>query len=241
MRLFALATVSIAAFLTLNLATLGLLALAVLALLPVAGQPVAESMRQLFVVAVVAFTITVVNALFSASSQTDSFFAWGPLNLSVAGLQLGLAIGVRVILLASAAIVFLASIDPLQLASRLSAVLRVPDRYALSLVIGLRTVPYLLSQFAAMRLAWRGRAVRRDPQKKTSAHAPVVGFPTALLVNAIVRSQDVAATMTSRSFDPYGPRTRLPYRGAPVADWAFVIVATAVVVGALVAPIWLHG
>lgn len=187
------------------------------------------------ILVIIAAVLTLTNALFSANTDGIVFFAWGPFSLSSAGLVAALAVGLRVLALSLPAVLLLSTTDPVLLADGLQQQLRVPARYAMSMVVGLRLMPLMASnwrEFSAARRA-RGLAVTGPVTAVRSALERTVG----LLIQSLRVAVRMATAMQARGFDPYGQRTFARDSSLAARDGVAVVLTLAVVALALYAAI----
>lgn len=131
---------------------------------------------------------------------------------SVAG---GIATGMRAIGMAIPMVLILSTTSPSDLGSALSQQLRVPHRFVLGALAGMRLLGLLAEEFNTLKLARRARGVGDfgSPVQRAKAN---LGQVLALLVQAIRRAGRLAITMEAKGFG-VGPRSWLntPRFGGP--------------------------
>ena len=174
--------------------------------------------------------IMLINALFSGNTDGTVFLDWGPFTLSTAGLLEASAIGVRVFALSLPAVLLLSTTDPVLFSDGVQQQLRVPARYAMASVIGLRLLPLLANDWTQMSAARRARGLSStNPLRAVRSGASrMVG----LLVISLRRALRMALALQARGFEPYAQRTNARESVLRPRDWIAMAAATAVVVGA---------
>ncbi len=146
--------------------------------------------------------------------------------------EIGLAVGLRITVIALAGSLALATTDPTDLAAGLIAHLHVPARLAVGALASLRLVPILGAELRTIRLARRARGVDagRDP---VSAVRLAVGALLTLLVSAIRRSSRMALAMDARGFDSRRLRTLARPPRMRARDWLLLVASVALGIGAV--------
>ena len=168
----------------------------------------------------------------SVIGLTNSLLVGNP----TAGLEeragIGVALALRLLAIASAGVLALATTDPADLSAGLIGHLRVPPRLAVGALASLRLVPILATEWQTIRLARRARGV-------DAGRNPLVGIRLwlgavlAILVATIRHSTRLATAMDARGFDSGVPRTLArPPRLRP-ADWLLIVAATTLALGAV--------
>jgi energy-coupling factor transport system permease protein len=148
---------------------------------------------------------------------------WWAIEVSDGSLQLGLATLLRVLAIGLPAVLLFVTIDPTDLADGLAQLLRLPARFVLGGLAGLRLVGLFVDDWRALTLARRARGVA-----ESGALRRFLGQSFSLFVLSIRRGSKLATAMEARGF------------GAPVArswarpsvfrgrDWVTLVVALAV-------------
>lgn len=174
--------------------------------------------------------IMLINALFSGNTDGTVLLDWGPFTLSTAGLLEASAIGVRVFALSLPAVLLLSTTDPVLFSDGVQQQLKVPARYAMASVIGLRLLPLLANDWNQMSAARRARGLSStNPwQAVRSGTSRMVG----LLVISLRRALRMALALQARGFEPYAARTDARESILRTSDWIAMTVAVVVVVGA---------
>ncbi len=182
--------------------TLVLIALAVA--IPLIGIPPRALLRRALPVFLAAIGIGFFNAL---------------LSRDVAG---GIAIGLRLMGIALAGIVAVASIDPTDLADALVEHLHAPRRFTVGALAAFRLMPLFADEWQTIALARRARGL--DNARVTAFFS----MTRLLLVAAIRRATRLAVAMDGRGFAQAGCRTLARPRSIDVRGWALVVASIAV-------------
>lgn len=235
-KLAAALIVSVALLLSIDVVsaavTLGLTVL----LLPLARLRLRELWLRLWPIVIAAVIASAVTVLYGRPSGETSW-QWGLLHISDGSITLALAILLRVLAIAVPNVVLFATTDPTDLADALAQLARLPARFVLGALAGLRLVGLLISDWRELELARRARGVADTGRVRRAA-----GQAFALLVLAIRRGSALATAMEARGFGAPVPRTwARASRWAP-RDIALVVlalgVATASVLAAIAAGTW---
>lgn len=176
---------------------------------------------------IVALVIATSNALF-ASVNTDptatELFRLGPIRLTSEAIALGVAVGLRVLAVASVGAVFALTTDSTRLTDSLVQQLRAPERFAYGALAAYQAIPRFAEDLTSLRQA---RRIRGLP----GSWHPRLLF--GLLVLAIRHGDRLALAMDARAFGS-GPRSRYRDLRWTSLDVAIGFAAIAVLVGALV-------
>lgn len=152
----------------------------------------------------------------------------GFFNALVGGSAIGgLAVALRLVGIALAGVVAIASIDPTDLADALVEHLHAPRRFTVGALAAFRLMPLFADEWQTLALARRARGL------------PGAGRVTAfrsmtlsLLVAAIRRATRLAVAMDGRGFAAAGCRTIARPRAIGQRDWLLLTSAVAVAVSA---------
>jgi energy-coupling factor transport system permease protein len=195
-----------ALFITIDPVTPALVLIAEIIAVPLIGVPVGALLRRALPVLVAAIGIGFFNALLSGD---------------VMG---GVAIGLRLVGIALAGIIAVASIDPTELSDALVQHLHAPRRFTVGALAAFRLMPLFADEWQTIALARRARGV--DTGRITGF------FPMTrtLLVAAIRRATRLAVAMDGRGFADPGCRTLARPRAFAARDWALVAGAIALAV-----------
>lgn len=134
------------------------------------------------------------------------WFSAGIVSITDGSVALGLAIGLRVLAIGIPGIVLLATTDPTDLADGLSQVLRLPARFVLGALAGLRLVGMFVDDWHSLALARRARGVGDGGGLRGRARR-FAGLAFALLVLSVRRGSKLATAMEARGFGSDEPRT----------------------------------
>ena len=124
------------------------------------------------------------------------------MRISEGSLTLALATFFRVLAIGLPAVVLFVTVDPTDLADGLAQLLRLPARFVLGALAGMRLLGLLTDDWRALALARRARGVA-----DTGRVRRVLGMAFALLVLSIRRGSTLATAMEARGFGGTGPRT----------------------------------
>lgn len=232
--LLVVCVLTVAAVWTLDLNVLLALLLLETIVIPFLGLPIKAIAVRVLPLIVIAAVVVLTNALFSGIVPEDPShswaWAWGPLTLSVEALQATAPIGLRILVLSIPAVLLLGTIDPTDLADSLTRHLKLPARYALSMVVGLRLLPQLHADWREQSAAMRARGI--DIKNPLVAVRLAPSRLVNLLVFALRRATRSATTMTAKGFEPYAPRTLA--RESVLRPVDFAAVAAVVVAAVLI-------
>ncbi|WP_167139248.1 energy-coupling factor transporter transmembrane component T [Diaminobutyricimonas sp. TR449] len=146
-------------------------------------------------------------------------------RVSDGSLELALATMLRVLAIALPAVVLFVTIDPTDLADGLAQVLRLPARFVLGALAGLRLISLFFDDWRSLELARRARGVADRGRIRR-----MLGQAFALLVLSIRRGSKLATAMEARGFGSSRTRTWARPSRFRSADWA--VAASGLVVGA---------
>ncbi|MET0812796.1 MAG: energy-coupling factor transporter transmembrane component T [Microbacterium sp.] len=132
----------------------------------------------------------------------EVYVEWGLLRISEGSIDLALAIFLRVLAIALPSIILFVTTDPTDLADGLAQLLRLPARFVIGALAGLRLVGLLIDDWRELSLARRARGVADAGRLRRFA-----GQAFALFVLAIRRGTKLSTAMEARGFDAPGPRT----------------------------------
>jgi len=134
------------------------------------------------------------------SGQTH--FQFLLVHVTDGSIELAIATFLRVLAIALPAIVLFATIDPTDLADGLAQVLKLPARFVIGALAGLRLVGLFLDDWKSLELARRARGVAdRGKVRRFLSQA------FALLVLSIRRGSKLATAMEARGFGSSTPRS----------------------------------
>jgi len=157
----------------------------------------------------------------------EVFARWGFIIISEQSINYGIAIAVRVLALGLAVLATMSHIDPTDMADGLMQVVRLPSRFVLGTLAGLRLVTALQRDWKSMELARRARGLGDSQLLKRLG---TMAF--ALLVSAIRQGTTLATAMEARGFTG-GSRTWARRSIVGWRDGLYLLVALAIVMLAL--------
>lgn len=148
---------------------------------------------------------------------------WWAIEVSSGSVQLGVATFLRVLAIGLPAVLLFVTIDPTDLADGLAQILRLPARFVLGGLAGLRLIGLLADDWRALTLARRARGVA-----ESGALRRMLGQAFALLVLSIRRGSKLATAMEARGFGAEGRRTWARPAAFRVRDGVTLVVAVLV-------------
>lgn len=145
------------------------------------------------------------------------------------GLERGLAISIRFLLIVLSSMLFVSVTDPTLLAHSLTK-LRIPYRYAYALVIALRFLPLFDSENETVRLAQKSRGIHPSVRglKKMLRTIQYTFFP--LLVSALSKAESLSLSMDGRGFGYASTRTYLRRSEWTKTDSLFLLLTLMLVI-----------
>ncbi|GAA5031794.1 energy-coupling factor transporter transmembrane component T family protein [Microbacterium fluvii] len=230
-KLGAAAALTIPLVLTLDPVSAGVALVLELLLFPFAGLGWREFWSRTAIVWVLAPLTAVTIALYGETSGTV-YVDWFLVRISEGSLQLALATMLRVLAIALPSVVLFATVDPTDLADGLGQVLRLPARFVMGGLAGLRMVGLFLDDWRALELARRARGVADRGRLRRFA-----GMAFALLVLSIRRGAKLSTAMEARGFGAPGQRTWA--RPSPFGrrEWMLIALGLTIAAVAIVAAV----
>ena len=208
-----------------------LLVTAVIVLVAWSGIPLRPLPRRMWPVALGALGLGLTAALGNAADRDlalPTLLALGPLRLTPPGLEAGLALALRVLVIGFTSLLVFAPADLTRLADALVQQLHLPDRLAYGSVAAMGLAPRTAADWQATGSARRLRGLA--PRTPAGRLAAVPGRLLVVLVMAFRRGERLALAMDARGFDSGLPRSRYrPVRAGPL-DAVVLAVAVAAVV-----------
>lgn len=161
------------------------------------------------------------------------YASWFVVVISDGSIALAIATVLRVLAIGLPAVVLFVTVDPTDLGDALAQVLRLPARFVLGALAGVRLVGLFADDWRSLELARRARGLGEDGRLRRLA-----GQSFALLVLALRRGGRLATAMEARGFGAPVQRTWARPSHLGRTDWvlllaAAVIGATAVTVSVL--------
>lgn len=202
-------------------------------LVPTSGLPLRALLSRAWPVGLAAISIAVVNVLFATQQLGPTILEIGQLRIGAETLAGAAGLGLRLLAIALAGMLAVATSDPVDVADALVQQLRVSARFAIGALAALRLVPMLAREWQTIGLARRARGVEagRSPLEALRLFGSQL---LSLLVGGIRRASRMAMAMEARGFGALPCRSvARPQRMRP-ADWGWVAGAFALA-GAAVA------
>ncbi len=228
----AVATViGVALVLSIDVVSAAVALLLELALLPWLGLGPRVVMRRLAPI-LVAAPLGAITILLYGQPSGATHLQFLLVHVTDGSIELAVATLLRVLAIATPAVLLFATVDPTELADALAQVLRLPARWVLGALGALRLVGVLVEDWRVLGLARRARGLG-DRGRITTLVAQAFG----LLVLAIRRGTALATAMEARGLGAPGPRTwARPSRLHP-RDGVVVLVGVAIAAAAVSAAI----
>jgi energy-coupling factor transport system permease protein len=170
-------------------------------------------------------------ALYGQTSG-EVYVEWFVVRISEGSLELALATTLRVLAIGLPSVVLFVTVDPTDLADGLAQVVRVPARFVLGALAGLRMIGLFLDDWRALELARRARGVADRGRLRRFA-----GMAFSLLVLSIRRGAKLATAMEARGFGAPGPRTWARESRFGRGEWALMALGLAVALLAIAAAV----
>ncbi|MCC4909320.1 energy-coupling factor transporter transmembrane protein EcfT [Microbacterium sp. cx-59] len=235
-KLGATLVVTLTLLLSIDPVSAGITLAASLVLLPFSRLPVRALWLRTWPILIAALIGGAATVLYGRPSG-QVYAEWGLIRITDGSIDLAAAIVLRVLAIAIPSVVLFATTDPTDLADGLAQLLRLPARFVLGALAGLRLVGLLVTDWRELAMARRARGVADEHRIRR-----FFGQAFALFVLSIRRGTKLATAMEARGFGADGVRTwarpsRLGWRDAVLAVLA-VAVAAASVAGAVLAGSW---
>lgn len=170
-------------------------------------------------------------ALYGAQSGAVHF-EWLFMRVSDGSLSLAAATAVRVLAIGLPSVVLFVTVDPTDLADGLAQRLRLPARFVIGALAGMRMLGLLADDWRALALARRARGVADQGRVRRA-----LGMAFALFVLAIRRGSSLATAMEARGFGAPGPRSWARESRWTWRDTALVLVAAVIPAAAIAAAV----
>ncbi len=163
----------------------------------------------------------------------ETVFQFLLIQISDGSIELAIATTLRILAIALPAVVLFVTIDPTDLADGLAQIVRLPARFVLGALAGLRLVGLFAEDWQSLELARRARGIADRGRLRR-----FWGQAFALLVLSIRRGAKLSTAMEARGFDAPAQRTwaresRLHSADGVLVALAVVIAVTAVTVSVL--------
>lgn len=159
------------------------------------------------------------------------------INVSDGSIELAIAMFLRVLAIGLPSVLLFSNVQPTELADGLGQILRLPSRFVVGALAGMRLVGLLREDWRYLGYARRARGVADHARLRRT-----LGQAFALLVFALRRGTKLATAMEARGFGAYPDRTwaRPSTFGVPecVLVVAGITIATASVAVSVAAGTW---
>lgn len=157
-------------------------------------------------------------ALYGQASGTV-YAEWFVVRISEGSIELALATLFRVLAIALPSVVLFITVDPTDLADGLAQVLRLPARFVLGALAGMRMIGLFIDDWRALELARRARGVADRGRIRR-----FLGMAFALLVLSIRRGAKLSTAMEARGFGAAGRRTWARQSRFGAAEWLLLLI-----------------
>lgn len=207
-----------------------------IALFALAGYGLVGVLRRIWPLLLVA-PIGALSMLLYGDPEGHEYWSWGWMHITENSVRLAIAVFVRVFALAIPAMLLFGRVDPTDLADGLAQLARLPERFVLGTLAGVRTVGLFMHDWKMLSLARRARGLG---DRGVLRRAFTMAF--ALLVFALRRGTKLATAMEARGFGA-GRRTWARTSRVGAADVWFLIICVALMVASLgvaIATGWFH-
>jgi energy-coupling factor transport system permease protein len=178
---------------------------------------------------VAALSVGILNTVF-APQQVGTPFAIGPFVVGSDSVVAGIGLGLRLLGIAYAGVLALATTDPTDLADSLVQQARMSPRFAVGALAATRLLPILAEEWQILSLARRARGVASTGSPVAAARR-FLGQLLALLVAAVRRGTRLALAMEARGFGALPCRSVARRQTVERGDW--LLLGTAAGLGAL--------
>ncbi|TXN29656.1 energy-coupling factor transporter transmembrane component T family protein [Lacisediminihabitans profunda] len=155
----------------------------------------------------------------------DLLWQAGFVSVTEGSVSLGVAIGVRILAIGLPGIVLFATTDPTDLADGLGQVLRLPSRFVIGGLAGLRLVGLFIEDWRFLALARRARGVG-----DSNLVSRIAGQGFSLLVLSVRRGSKLATAMEAKGFGSRRERTWARESTFGRREWTLVAIAVVIAV-----------
>lgn len=180
----------------------------------------------------IAATFAAITTLLYGRVGGQMYVTFGLVAISDGSIELALATLLRVLAIALPAVVLFAKVDATDLADSLSQLLRLPSRFVLGALAGLRLAALFREDWRALELARRARGL-----SDSGAIRRFAGQAFALLVIAIRRGTKLATAMEARGFGADIPRSWARRSALQIQDLMFCALGAAIAATAVIASV----
>jgi len=227
-KLGAVAAATLPLITTLDWVSAAVVVVATLLMFPLAGLSLSKFFKRAWPLLVAGVVAAWGIALVGQDSGAV-YAQFGIFSITEGSVHGGIATGLRAFALALPCILLLATTNPSDLGGALSQQLRVPHRFVLGALAGMRLLGLMVEEFATLGLARRARGVGNFGTVAQRIGAKL-GQCLALLVQALRRAGRLAVTMEAKGFG-IGQRTWIRTATFTAKDAAVLLAG--LVLGAL--------
>lgn len=200
-------------------------------LLALAGLTHREFWTRTAVLWIAAPLSAVTISLYGATSGIVHF-EWLFMRVSDGSLSLAAATAVRVLAIGLPAVVLFITVDPTDLGDDLAQRLRLPARFVVGALAGMRMLGLLVDDWRELGLARRARGVADEGRVRRA-----LGMAFALFVLAIRRGSSLATAMEARGFGGASRRTWARESRWSRGDTVLVAVSVLIPIAAITAAV----
>jgi energy-coupling factor transport system permease protein len=165
----------------------------------------------------IAAPTTGLTTLLYGKAAGAEYWSLGLIHITDGSIGLAVATTLRVLAIGLPAVVLFITVDPTDLADGLAQVVRLPARFVLGGLAGLRLVGLFVEDWRALELARRARGIADGHLLRRLA-----GQAFALLVLSIRRGSKLATAMEARGFGAPTPRTWARDSPFGLREWALI-------------------
>ncbi|WP_454792053.1 energy-coupling factor transporter transmembrane component T family protein [Mycolicibacterium lutetiense] len=176
-------------------------------------------------VVALAATLTAITILLYGQASGAVYWHFFLVTISDGSIALAAATFLRVLAIALPSVILFIGVESTELADGLGQVLRLPARFVLGALAGLRLVGLLGQDWQYLGYARRARGVADHARVRR-----IAGQTFALLVFAVRRGSKLATAMEARGFGAYPTRTWA--RSSPFGAREFALIAAGFVIAA---------
>jgi len=156
---------------------------------------------------------------------------FAPERPAAESLGAGIGLGLRLLGIAIAGLLALATTDPTDLSDALQQQLHLSPRFAIGTLAAVRLLPIMAGEWQTLSLARRARGVEAGRSPVAAARIGF-GMLLALLVGAVRRATRLATAMEARGFGARECRSVARPQRMRGGDWTLVAAALALAAGA---------
>ncbi len=150
----------------------------------------------------IAAPLGALSILLYGQTSGETHFQFLLINVSDGSIELAIATLLRILAIGLPSIVLFVTVDPTDLADGLAQILRLPSRFVLGALGGLRLIALFAQDWKSLELARRARGVADNGRLRRFA-----GQAFALLVLSIRRGSKLATAMEARGFGASNKRS----------------------------------